>query len=274
MKRFTFLTLLVIALAGPSCVVTDVGNPEEDKSDVEMDFAGYTETETQTNALTLPSNARIDRAWIVLSDFRFRSAAECEEDVVGGYDVTEPVVIDLLAREPVYEAPMFTKPAGDYCKLDVSFAPIGAEELPEGAPSDLAGLSVLVEGARADGVEFRIEGGFDSKFHLKGDTEDIALQKGHEHLIVGFVLDEWLNEAKLDNVESEETILINDESNPELLGDFEAAVKRSARMFRDHNDNRRLDANEKGQAIASSAQENAGEQGLDTQGQQSRAPGR
>jgi hypothetical protein len=241
-----FLTLALLS----SCVATDVGNPEDEKVDVELDFAGY--EQTREGALTLESDARIDTAWIVLSQFRFQSESDCGEETP--YDVSEPVVIDLLADEPTYESPIFTKPVGDYCKLDVGFASVAAGKLPESAPAALADRSVLVEGARSDGVEFQIEADFDGLFHLNGALQSFKLAPDSRHLIVGFALDEWLNEPKLNAVADEEPIIINAQTHPQILADFKASVGRSARLFRDRNDNRQLDANEKGEAMASGAQ--------------------
>ncbi|QDG50924.1 hypothetical protein FIV42_09315 [Persicimonas caeni] len=252
MKRITLHILLLVALLVPSCVGTDVGNPQDEQANVELEVAGY--TETRSGALTLEDGLRIDTAWIVLSQFRFRSVDDCEDETLP-YDVTDPVVVDLLADQPTYDAPLFTKPAGDYCKLDVGFSQVDADALPAGAPGELAGLSLFVEGARADGVEFRIEADLDDKFHLSGVLEDFELV-GDQHLIVGFALDEWINESQLDNVSDQDPIVISSEENPEMMGSFKASIKRSARLFRDENNNRRLDANEKGQAIASSAQQN------------------
>ncbi len=267
MRRVSLAILLLLLIAAPSCVGTDVGNPQQDKADVELEFAGY--AETQQSALTLESDLQIERAWIVLSQFRFQSESECGTD--GPFDATEPVVVDLLADEPSYEAPIFTKPAGDYCKLDLGFTSLEADQLPEGAPSDLAGLSVLVEGQRADGVEFRFEGEFDELFHLNGAVQSFRLEEGRQHLIVGFALNEWINESKLDRIEDEAPILINSESNSEFLGDFSASVKRSANLFRDENGNRRLDADERGQAIASGAQQENQEAGQERSSQQDMA---
>jgi hypothetical protein len=239
-----------------SCVATDVGNPQDGKVDVKMDFTGY--EQARESALTLDSDARIDTAWIVLSQFRFQSAEECGGETP--YDVTEAVVIDLLASEPSYRAPMFTKPAGDYCKLDIGFGSVTADQLPEAAPAGLAERSVLVEGARSDGVEFRIEAGFEGIFHLNGSLQSFKLEETSKHLIVGFALNEWLNEPKLDAVRDEDPIIIDAQTHPEMLADFKAAVWRSARLFRDRNDNRRLDAAEQGEAVARGAQNNQSNQ--------------
>jgi hypothetical protein len=258
------LILFCFSLAITSCVATDVGNPEDEKVDVELDFSGY--EQTQAGALTLESDARIDSAWIVLSQFRFQSKSACGEE--GPFDATEPVVIDLLASEPTYELPMFTKKAGDYCKLDIGFSNVPAEELPESAPAGLADQSVYVTGARSDGVEFRIEAEFDTLFHLNGALQSFKLEQGSNHLIVGFALDAWLNEPKLDAVRGEDPIIINATTRPEMLADFEAAVGRSTRLFRDRNENRRLDADEQGEVMAAGAQERQNNQSTDRQGQQ------
>lgn len=251
MRPTTVHMLVATMFLAMSCVGTDVGNPQDEPAQIELEFAGY--AETQAGGLTLESGLRIDSVWMVLSQFRFRSVDDCETEALP-YDITEPVIVDLLAGEPTYEAPTFTKPAGEYCKLDIGFSRVSADALPDSAPRELAGLSVLVEGARADGVEFRIEADMDDEFELKGALKDFELT-GEQHLIIAFALDTWLNEAQLDNVNDQDPIVINAQQNSELMGSFRASLKRSARLFRDNNNNRRLDANEKGQAIASSAQQ-------------------
>jgi hypothetical protein len=253
MKHAILSILIAASLALFSCVGTDVGNPAEDeKAEVELHFSGY--EETRAGALVLDDGTRLDEAWLGLGSFRFQAASDCDGEAP--FDAAGPVAVDLLADDPSYDAPLFTKPVTQYCKLDVGFAPLSADRLPAGAPAGLEGRSLYVEGERADGVSFRIEVASDRPFKLNGAAENFELVEGEQILIVGFALDEWISGDRLDAIDDEEPIVINAESNAELLGPILASVKRSARLFRDKNENRRLDPDEQRSPIAEGAAEN------------------
>lgn len=251
MRRKVFSTLVVLATALlVSCVGTHVGNPQEDqpeKVEVELNFDGF--EETQQNALILDNGMQLHAVWLVLDEFRFRHADNCQEET--SFDVAEPIVIDLLAEERSYEAPTFTKVAGEYCQLDLGFGQVDdSEALPEEAPQELLGNSVLVKGRRTDGVKFYISANFGDEFFLDGAVENFRLEQDFESLVVGFALNEWVNTASLDAIEGEDPIVIDTQSHAELLDEFHTAVKRSARLFSDQNRNGRVDPDEQANPIA------------------------
>ncbi len=241
--------LLLVIFALSACVGTDVGNPQdepEEDAEVELHFSGY--EQTTSNALVLEERTRIDSAWIVLDEFQFQQSSNCGED--GERNVTEPLVIDLLAGEPTYEPPFFIKQVGEYCRLDIGFARVGADQLPRSAPERLADHAIVVEGERADGVAFSIQGDFDDRLHLTGALQSFELEEGRQSLIVGFALNAWIDEGELGDIEDEDPIVIDSANHRELLDDFYKEVKRSAGLFRDENDNAKLDPDEQRDSMA------------------------
>lgn len=241
--------LLLVLFALSACVGTDVGNPQdepEEEAEVELHFSGY--EQSTSSALVLEERTRIDSAWVVLEEFRFQQSSNCGED--GEFDDSEPLVVDLLASEETYEPPFFIKAAGEYCRLDIGFAHVGADQLPQGAPQRLADHSIVVEGERADGVSFSIQGDFDDDLHLSGAMESFRLEEGRQSLIIGFALDAWIDEGELEDIDDEDPIIIDRANHANLLEDFHKQVKRSAGLFRDQNDNARLDPDEQRNSMA------------------------
>lgn len=254
MKRLISICIVAcVALTG--CVGTDVGNPQEGTSEVQLDAKGYQAAES--NALTLPSGLRIDSAWISMSQFEFRSGNGCEtpSDV---FD--QPLLVDVISNETVTPLPMFELPAGDYCRLDAGFIPWDAD-VPEGAPDAIQGNSILVTGARSDGTEFVVRSDMDASLRLDAQDDSFALTDGPEALIIGFAFDEWFNENTLDAIDAGgQEIVIDTNSNPAIYGQFNAALRRSSGLFRDDNADGALGMSERGRALARGNEEgNAGD---------------
>ncbi|MGM0557953.1 MAG: hypothetical protein ACQEVA_16325 [Myxococcota bacterium] len=243
MKRLLY-SLLFIGVALSGCVGTDVGNPQE-PSEVELDVKGY--DDSNPNALTLPSGLRIDSAWLSMNQFEFRRGENCGSST--GV-VEQPILVDVISNETVTERPMFTTPAGDYCRFDAGFVPWSGD-VPEGAPADMAGYSVLIEGARSDGTEFVVRSDMDMPLQLASQNSAFALREGPESLLIGFALNEWFNETTLDNIEANgEQIVIDSNSNASIYGQFNAALRRSSGLFRDENADNALDMSERASELA------------------------
>jgi hypothetical protein len=243
MKRLLFVLLFVGATL-PGCVGTDVGNPE---TDVEVDVKGYDDSDTAPNALTLPSGLRIESAWISMSQFEFRRGEDCSKstDIVD-----QPILVDVIANQTVSERPMFSTDAGDYCRLDAGFVP-WETDVPEGAPDAIEGYSVVVEGARADGTDFIVRSDMDMPLQLADQNSVFALREGTERLIIGFAVNEWFNENLLDMIDAdEEPIIIDSSSHPAVYAQFNNALRRSSRLFRDSNADNALDISELASALA------------------------
>jgi hypothetical protein len=228
----------------PGCVGTDVGNPQ-DGSEVELDAKGY--ESINTSALTLPSGLRIDSAWISLSQFEFRSSQDCASSQAV-FD--QPILVDVIANQTVTDRPQFTVPAGDYCRLDAGFIPWSGD-VPDGAPESISGYSVVVEGARADGAEFIVRSDMDMSLILNARSGAFALSDGAESLIIGFAVDMWFNENTLDAIDAGNgRIEIDPGTNPNVYNQFNAALRRSAHLYRDANRDNALGMSERAQALA------------------------
>lgn len=255
MKKRAHVAIVLAALVGMSaCVGTDVGNPGDEEAEVEMHVTGY-ESGKKQQALNLPGETEVESIWLVVDEFRFQQASACGETERA--DHSEPLVVDLLADEPTYEPPHLTEPAGEYCRLDVGLAEGGVSRAPKEAPDALSEHGLVIEGQRAGGTDFRIEADLGGEFYLVGLDEHFDLAAESQSLVVGFGVDQWIDEEDLDMVERSDgdTLVIDEKDHPDFIEEIQKRATRSAGLFEDGDGDGRLDADERRNAVAEGAEE-------------------
>ncbi|MFW5968151.1 MAG: hypothetical protein ACOCV2_11565 [Persicimonas sp.] len=250
--RMHIVGVLALLLGSGACVGTDVGNPGDEEAEVEMHLDGY-DSSSDEQALKLPENTKLESAWVVTDEFQFQEADACGDN--DEPDRTEPLVVDLLAEEPSYEPPLLTTPAGEYCRLDVGLAAEGSSELPDDAPEALDGHGLVIEGQRADQVDFRIEIALEEDVTLEGLDEGFELVEDRQSLIVGFAINDWLDESELNGLGQPDgdVLVIDETSHPDFVDDVSQAIPDSAGLFEDTNENGQLEEEERGNAVARGA---------------------
>ena len=244
--RYLLSAIFILALALGGCVGTDVGNPGEGAAEVELDARGY-DSQSNPGSLTLESGLRIDSAWLSMDGYQFKGGEGCENTTDA---IEKPILVDVVSNTTVTETPSFDISVGDYCELDIAFVPWSGD-VPDGAPAQMQGLSILVEGARSDGTEFVLRSDADNFIQLAAQNNVFALNEGREPLIVGFAIDEWFNEQTLDIIDAGgSSIEIDAEANTSVLAQFQGDLRRSGRLFRDDDANGMLSFAERMQALA------------------------
>lgn len=239
MKRLG--ALLVLALSA-GCTGSHVGNPAE----LTLALTGF--DGSAPGALTLGSGIVVDEAWVVLDRVRLRTAEECgRHDETT--DVPAPLAAELVSGRMLPARPELAARPTTYCRVELQFDDLD-EGVLEGVPPDLAGRSVLVRGARADGVAFELATDVKDSFRLDAEDDPFALPAGATGLLVGFAMDEWLDAAELAGAEvgtrdGAPFVTIDDRANSGLHDSFRDAVRESARLFRDENRDGQLNASER-----------------------------
>jgi hypothetical protein len=233
--------VLVAALAA-GCTGSHVGNPSE----LTLALTGFDGSEP--GALTLGSGVVVDEAWVVLDRVRLRTAEDCGRRDEAT-DVPAPLAAELVSGRMLPARPELAASATRYCRVELRFDDLDEGDL-DGVPADLPGRSILVRGARADGVAFELSTDAKDPFRLDAEDEPFALPEGATGLLVGFAMDEWLDAAALDGAEvgtrdGAPFITIDDRDNGALHDTFRAAVRESARLFRDENRDGQLNASER-----------------------------
>jgi hypothetical protein len=229
---------------------TDVGNGATTTFDV---GAYKTKSGAGTDALTLESGVEIETFWISTADFRLLPGSGCTGPTgTGKIDHEGPIVADLLQADP---APGRSEPveidAGDYCRLQAQLEPVGSDELPAGAPSELVDAVIFVTGTRADGPPFTVRSGRSVELQLDAPDGAPFEMLGDNALAVAFDLEAMVGALDLDAAEGE-SIVIDETTDPPRLAAFENSVRGSARLFRDENQDGVLDDDESspGKALA------------------------
>lgn len=246
----TGLAALALILAG--CVGTEVGNPQD--SEASVDFAGYEHADPR--ALTFESGARIERAWLSVESLELREASDCDGPET--LQVEGPFAVDLVGGQELPEAPTFTRPATSYCKLKLRLRPLAAPI--DGAPEALTEASLYVTGETAGGVPFEVRAELNEAYVMVARGGEFSLERAHESLLVGVALNELIEPALADAAESsaapadtpaepnpasergEDQLLIDAQTNQSSLAQIKQSLRSSLRLFRDRDEDGRVDA--------------------------------
>lgn len=221
--------LMLAASCGPKGG-TDVGNG----ATVSFNVRGYEEPAMSgAQSLTLENGVQLDAVWVAIDQFRLQRGAGCTGADSPDVDFEGPAVADLLDAGVVGGLPQFDVEGGEYCRLRVNLHDVAAEELPPGAPPELAGSSVVVIGRRADGVPFTIRTAQRMELRLDAVGSPFELA-GEEPLILGFDLRALIDSVELDTFTGP-SILIDATNTPSVIAQFDQAVRTGASLFRDDN---------------------------------------
>lgn len=240
MKARILIEWLPIIGLCAGCVGTEVGNPqdvEEEQTEVSFEFAAVAPA---PNALTLANGLEIDRAFLAVEELGLRRASDCDGD--NRLDLERPFSVDIVTGDTQPALGPVLRPAVSYCRLEIE---ISAPEARDGLPAELDGKSVWVTGSTADGTPFEISLQESDELRIDGE---FTLERGGDALIVGFDLASWVSPAELESViPADDGVIRIDSDNgdsEELVSDILKNVADSITLFRDINNNGRLDTGE------------------------------
>lgn len=262
------LGLAALVLSG--CVATDVGNPDDGEFGTTFDFVGYDDDSSatmETNAnpnsnpmvtgLTLNSGIEIDRVVFGFNRFKLRDAQNCEGD--NEIDVEMFVVSELLEGTDYPELPRIVRDVNQFCRFELQIKTITANDQPDGAPDDILGRAMFIEGRYADGTPFTIETREDDQLRLAPSSDDFfELPDEESRLFLAFDMNSWfdgldLNQFRMEEGEMEledDPVFIDKDLDEDWTKAFRENVSDSARLFRDLDDDGTLDPAERENSLA------------------------
>ncbi|NUP13068.1 MAG: hypothetical protein HOW73_44070 [Polyangiaceae bacterium] len=215
---------------------TDVGNG----ATVSFDVGGYKPSSAPVvNTVSKKGQARVDAFWVSVGSFQLQPGGSCQAPKKGGSFVFDgPVVGDLLQDTPS-SAPdeRVGVESGEYCRLRMTLEPAAADELPAGAPSEMADASVFIRGVRADGTPFVVRSTRSVNLRLKAPEDHPFSLADHEALMIGFDADAAVAALDLDSLDADVEIRIDEDTNVSRLSALENRMKTSSRLFRDEDAN-------------------------------------
>lgn len=245
MKHIIAAAIAPFALA--ACIGTDVGNPP---ATTEITFEPSTEEEvaTSTGALSLPNDYEVEEAWIAIDYATLRDADDCARS--GDTDSVGPFFVNLAGGGKVYpEPPRFVTPSGAACQIRLDLAPATSIPADVGAPYALRGKSVFIRGVRPDGTHFAITSDRDERIKYQPeDDEVITIEPGQNRFISVFDTSQWVKLTELSGLEGD-AVEISPRTNPSQFNEFRRNFLNGSKLFRDTDNNGRLDMPEKARAV-------------------------
>lgn len=236
--------LAILLLAG--CAATETGNPvaEQRLALTAISSAPAVQLDSDDSAEVV-----VEEAWIVLGDVRFIPGTGCESGTneAGRIDIPGPGAVDLVS-DP--ERLVFALEDQGYCRVRLPLE--RADALPAGAPEALEDHAFVLIARLADGTPLEVRSRDKREAEVRSRTEPFRLGDAEASLVLAFDVGRWLDGIELESATRDDDgrIVIDDDDNRELLDEIEANMRESLELFRDLDDDGRLDDNERSVPLA------------------------
>jgi hypothetical protein len=230
-----FVASVAVCLGG--CAGTETGNPSFVGT---LGYDAYSSAPAQV-ALQSSKNAgaasvEVSSAWLVLGDVNFLPEGACDGSDTLGHAKGLGAGDHVGTQAPATRFELF---GSQLCGVQLPFK--SKDEIPDSAPTELAGNSILITGIRG-GERFRIASSANMSVTLRADSKGFELDRTHAGLVIGFDVAQWLETFDWTGVRpADNGELVIDETNPEKLAEFEAHVARGVALFRDQRGDGVLD---------------------------------
>jgi hypothetical protein len=227
--------LAVAALAAAGCEGTETGNPFQ----VELRAHAHS---SDPGAVAVGDGGAVvvSQAWLALDPIRWSPTFDCIEAVAA--DSADFGTADHAAGDAVLEE--FELSETTYCRALVPFV-AAAAPLPDGAPPELEGSSVVITGELvASGTPFRLVSRLERIIDVHTVAGGFPLDADRPGLFLGFDVATWFAEVDLASAEldGDGVAVIDDTSNPDLLSAFESDLAAGIELYRDLDQNGAVDA--------------------------------
>lgn len=240
-------TAFLLVGCGPSAPQggTDVGNGRN----LHIDMRAYEEVSlTGPQSLTLTTGVLLDSLFVAVQEIRLEPAVNgsCSDTSDSSeVDIDGPVVANLVGSGVLGPVPSFGTTSESFCQFRLGFHRVDVAAAPEtGAPPEMDGLSIRMVGERSDGTAFVVESELGETFELESTNNvPFGLAPGDHRLFIAYEVGSWITALDLAPL-GPGPIVVNKDQNSDRLEAFDDAVKSSARLFRDANDDGSLGATE------------------------------
>lgn len=216
---------------------TDVGNGMT----VDLGKVQHPAPKEKPSSIRLESGAVVEHFWVSVGTMRFHGGggscgggnADADPSSFGG-----SLFGDLVANDPVKEAPALDLAAGAYCHLSVDLEPAAAD-----APPEIAGATVSIEGSRSDGNPFVATVGKKLKLHLDPVGNSPFVLDDGSALVIAFDIDDAVASLRLDDVAIDPAvsgpggprIVVDASSDPSRIAQLEKSIRTTASLYRDED---------------------------------------
>lgn len=223
------------ALGAAGCEGTETGNPFQ----VELRADAHS-SDPEAVAVGAGGAVVVTEAWLALDRIRWSPTFDCFGSATMGS--AEFGTADHAASGAVLS--VFEVPEGGYCRAVVPFVRAEAP-LPDGAPPELEGSSVVIAGElTATGTPFRLVSRAEPLVDVRTVADGFLLAPDQPGLFLGFDVATWLGAIDLTAAEldGEGVAVIDDGSNADLLAAFEGQLAGGIELYRDLDRDGAVDA--------------------------------
>lgn len=182
----------------------------------------------------------VQHAKLALGSLKWRSCATPTEETV----VPGPFVLDLIEHTTTPEIPPVQEPDGGFCGLDAPLAVVDG-------PADLAGRSIFFDGVRSDGTFFLLYADVQATLRVRRHARLVWDASDTPAVLWAFRPRRWLSRAALDAAsttawdDGRSAVVIDANRHPLLLAAIRHRLAGKSTLFRDLNQNRELDAEDR-----------------------------
>jgi hypothetical protein len=226
------LLLAALLLAGAGCTGTETGNPSFEG---ELAYDAYSSEPAVAALREGEQGAVVTQVWLVLGDVTFVDNNHCA--------APEAATSHADGLGPGDHAPnagartRFWLPIGEYCGVRLPLLRADADELPTGAPDELRGRSIVLEGElpERDGAPFLIASKLEHTFALVADHASFELGPDTARVLLGFDVAAWLDGVELSaqDPDGDGRVVVSEDVHPELLSRFEDNLAQGVDVFFD-----------------------------------------
>ncbi len=234
---YKVVSLLIFLLLLTSCEKDELTLPAEVNFEFEFiahedGIIGNGPKKLSSNLQQPPGKIEIDQGTLVIESIVFDGRRQEGEDVFFTSDLSEPVVVNLQTEES--NKPLkFDIPQGIYNRIEIDIELDGNNKLPlvlEGnfKKGPLEEFPVRFEYDISEKIRVRAKpaGNIDN-IVLKKDTPSIAKVRVDANSIFQLVNMSMINDANITDIDGEEVLLINNESNGNMYSIISARIDKS-----------------------------------------------
>jgi hypothetical protein len=223
------------AIGGTGCAGTETGNPFQ----VELRADAHS-SDPAAVAVGAGGAVVVDQAWLALDPMVWFPSFDCVGTIAG--ESADFGTADHAAAGAVLEE--FELSETTYCRALLPFVPAAAP-LPDGAPADLEGSSVVITGeVVASGTPFRLVSRLERTVDIRKVGQGFELDADRPGLFLGFDVATWFAGVDLASAEldGDGVAVIDETTNAELLSAFESDLAAGVELYRDLDQDGSVDA--------------------------------
>ena len=178
-------------LGSPSCVGTEVGNPQDEPDDGLVTLQLAAQGERTSAGITLTDGTIIEQVWVSLGPISLRRADACSDEGEVMLS-TGPVVAELVSGVELPSRPSARISARSFCRVKLSFDALEQMGPIEGAPRALSEVNLYVLGRTRSGERVVIQSDIRQTIVLHALDEEIALDEPSAGLLAAASIEDWI----------------------------------------------------------------------------------